>query len=393
MRHYAYLIVGGGMAADAAVKAIRSIDQEWEVCVVSAEGFPPYKRPPLTKKLWQGKPVESIWLGTEDQGIKIELNRRIASIDPAAKRVTDAESEEYGFDKLLIATGGTPRRLPFESDAVIYYRTFDDYIRLRELADSGERFVVVGAGFIGSEIAAALAMNGKKVTMVFPEATIGARIYPDDLASFVTSYYRDKGVEIVSGETLTAVETTNGKHVARTSSSIEIEADGIIAGLGITPNTQLAEAAGLATENGILVDENLRAGHEDIFAAGDVANFHNYALGRRTRVEHEDNAITMGKFAGEAMAGDIKPYTHLPYFYSDLFELGYEAVGDTSAKLETFADWKEPFREGVVYYLSEGCVKGVLLWNVWDKVPAARELIAESGPFSKDQLKGRISGD
>ena len=391
MRHYAYVIVGGGMAADAAVKGIRSIDEEWEICVVGAEAYPPYKRPPLTKQLWKGKPVDSIWLGTSEQNATVELGGTVTGIDLNNKQVSDDQGNEYGFDKLLIATGGTPRRLPFESDAIIYYRTFEDYNDLRRLTDGGSRFAVIGGGFIGSEIAAALAMNDKEAVMIFPDQTIGSRIYPAGLAEFVTDYYKGKGVETLAEDTAIGVESRDGRHVVKTASGREIEVDGIVAGIGITPNTQLAEAAGLPVDNGIQVDNHLRAGHEAVFAAGDVANFHNPALDMRMRVEHEDNAVTMGKHAGEAMAGDVKPYMHLPYFYSDMFELGYEAVGELDSRFETVADWKEPFREGVVYYLRDGRVRGVLLWNVWDKVPAARELIAEPGPITATDLKGRIS--
>lgn len=391
MRHYAYVIIGGGMAADAAVKGIRAIDEEWGICVIGSESFPPYKRPPLTKQLWKGKPVESIWLGTSERGITLELGRTVQNIDLANKRVAMDDGDEIGFDKLLIATGGTPRRLPFESEAIIYYRSFDDYNDLRRLTDGGSRFVVIGGGFIGSEIAAALAMNGKQAVMIFPDEAIGSSMYPHDLAEFVTQYYREKGVEIVFGDTVVGGESCGGKHTVKTAAGREIECDGIVAGIGITPNTQLAEAAGLPVDNGIQVDKHLRAGNPDVFAAGDVANFHNPALDMRMRVEHEDNAVTMGKHAGEAMAGHVKAYSHLPYFYSDMFELGYEAVGELDPRFETVSDWKEPFREGVVYYLHNGRVRGVLLWNVWDKVPAVRELIAEPGPFCAPDLKGRIS--
>ena len=391
MRHYAYIIVGGGMAADAAVKGIRSIDAEWEICVIGGEPYPPYKRPALTKQLWKGKPVESIWLGTDDYDVTLELGRTVMKIDIAAKRIIDDRGEEFGFDKLLIATGGTPKMLPFESDAIIYYRSFEDYNKLRRLTASGSTFAVVGGGFIGSEIAAALAMNGKRAIMLFPEQLIGSRVYPLDLAQSVTDYYENKGVDVMAGDTAVGIESRDGKHVVKTSSGNEIEVDGIVAGIGISPNVELAQAAGLTTDNGIIVDKHLRTEHHEVFAAGDVANFHNPALDKRIRVEHEDNAVTMGKHAGEAMAGNMKPYTHLPYFYSDMFDLGYEAVGEIDSRLENISDWKEPFREGVVYYMRDDRVRGVLLWNVWDKVSAARELIADPGPFSIDDLIGRIS--
>jgi NADPH-dependent 2,4-dienoyl-CoA reductase/sulfur reductase-like enzyme len=164
-----------------------------------------------------------------------------------------------------------------------------------------------------------------------------------------------------------------------------------VAGLGIRPNTGLADAAGLKLDDGILVDERLRTSHPDVYAAGDVARFYNPALGKLLRVEHEDNANTMGRLAGRNMAGQTELYTHLPSFYSDLFELGYEAVGDLDSRLEIVADWQEPFQQGQVYYLQAGRVRGVLLWNTWDKVDAARALIAEPGPFEAAALTGRLA--
>ena len=166
--------------------------------------------------------------------------------------------------------------------------------------------------------------------------------------------------------------------------------DAVVAGIGIVANTELASAAGLVVDDGIVVNEHLQTSHADIFAAGDVARFEAPALGRRIRVEHEDNALTMGHAAGRAMAGDQSPYTHLPSFYSDLFDLGYEAVGAMDPQGEIVADWKDAFREGVVYYLSGGRVRGVLLWNTWGQVDAARALIAEPGPFNASDLRGRL---
>jgi NADPH-dependent 2,4-dienoyl-CoA reductase/sulfur reductase-like enzyme len=172
----------------------------------------------------------------------------------------------------------------------------------------------------------------------------------------------------------------------------EVRADGVVAGLGIVLNTELADRAGLPVGNGIEVDQMLRAGAPDIFAAGDAASFLNPILGERIRLEHEDNALAMGRQAGRNMAGAAEPYHYLPYFYSDIFELGYEAIGILDSRLETVADWREPYRKGVVFYLKEGRVRGVLLWNVWDRVDAARELIGEPGPFRASDLMGRLSG-
>jgi NADPH-dependent 2,4-dienoyl-CoA reductase/sulfur reductase-like enzyme len=306
------------------------------------------------------------------------------------KTVADDKNEVYSFDNLLLATGGSPRRLPFGGDDIIYFRTLGDYRRLRDLTSKGKRFAVIGGGFIGSELAAALAMNHKEVVMVFPGGSICHQMFPADLSKFLDNSYREKGVELWSGESVAGVERKGGQLILKTQSQREVHVDGVVAGLGIQPNLDLATKAGLQTADGIVVDEFLRTSRPDIYAAGDVAFFYNPALDRRLRVEHEDNANTMGRLAGRNMAGSNEPYHHLPSFYSDLFELGYEAVGELNSQLNTLAAWKEPHREGVVYYQKEGRVRGVLLWNVWGQVDAARELIAARRPFEADELKHKL---
>jgi 3-phenylpropionate/trans-cinnamate dioxygenase ferredoxin reductase component len=233
-------------------------------------------------------------------------------------------------------------------------------------------------------------MNGEGVVMLFPTEAIGSHAFPADLARFLNGFYREKGVEVLAGETVSGLKTHTEKLDVLTSGGQEITVDGVVAGIGIEPDVRLAEGAGLEVGDGIVVDEFLRTSSPDVYAAGDVANFYNPVLDKRLRVEHEDNANTMGLLAGRNMAGAAEPYHHLPFFYSDLFELGYEAVGEVDARLETVADWKDLGREGVVYYLWEGQVRGVLLWNVWEQVDAARRLIAEPGPFEADDLKGRL---
>ncbi len=390
MPDYSYLIVGGGMTADAAAKAIRFADPKETIGVVSADPHPPYDRPPLSKALWKGEPEEKIWRNTDATGAVLHLGLRVTGIDPRGKRATDASGETYGYGKLLLATGGAPRRLKLDSEQIIYYRTYDDYRRLHALAQEQLRFAVLGGGFIGSEIAAALRMAGRDVVMLVPEDGIGARVYPADLSGSLNDYYREKGVDLRTGEGLAGLSPRGGKVIVKTTSGKELPMDVVVAGLGITPNVDVAEQAGVHIENGIVVDELLRTDVPDIYAAGDVANFYSPALGTRIRVEHEDNANTMGAAAGRSMAGQGEPYRHLPFFYSDLFERGYEAVGELDARLETFSDWKDPFKEGVIYYLKGGRVRGVLLWNVWGKVDDARKLIAESGPFAPESLRGRL---
>ena len=392
MPDYRYLVIGGGMTADAAARGIREIDRDGSIGIISAEPEPPYARPPLSKALWKGDPLESIWRKTSEVRVQLHLGRRVTTMDLRKKKAIDDAGIEYGFDKVLFATGGTPRRLPFGGDDIIYFRTLDDFRTLRAMAAPGRSFAVIGGGFIGAEIAAALAMQGCKVTMLFPEEGIGARLFPADLARFLVDYYRGKGVEVRPGEAITGTTRREGKLTLQTRSGFEVTADAVVAGLGIIPNSDLAQAAGLAVDDGILVDERLRTAHPDVFAAGDVARFPAPGLGKNIRVEHEDNAVSMGRAAGRAMAGDTATFTHLPFFYSDLFDLGYEAVGETDPRGETFADWKIPFREGVVYYLGGGRVRGVLLWNTWGQVDAARTLIAEPRRIETRDLVGRLSG-
>jgi 3-phenylpropionate/trans-cinnamate dioxygenase ferredoxin reductase subunit len=391
MPHYKYLIVGGGMTADAAVSGIREADSAGNIGIISAEADKPYNRPPLTKALWKGESLETIWRGTEKKGVELHLGVRIESLDIHQKRAIDDKGGVWTFDKLLLATGGKPRLLPFGNGRIIYYRTVADYRRLRALTEEHKRFTVIGSGFIGSEIAAALAMNGKEVVMIFPGAGICHHIFPHDLSQFVTNYYREKGVEILAGKSVTGLEERHAQHFLKLASGREVIAAAIVAGIGIQPSVELAQNSGLKVENGIVVNEFLQTTASDIFAAGDVAGFFNAALGNYMRVEHEDNANMMGRIAGRNMAGKSEPYRHLPFFYSDLFDLGYEAVGELDSRLEIFTDWKTPFKEGVVYYLRAGRVRGVLLWNVWGKVDAARSLISEPGPFRLGDLKGRIT--
>ena len=390
MTQYTYLIIGGGMTADAAVRGIRESDSKGTIGILSSEPDAPYDRPPLTKGLWKDKPLDSVWRHTETQNVDLMLGRTVTAIDASKKTVTDTANNVYHFEKLLLATGGTPRRLPFQEERIIYFRTLADYKRLRSLTGTGRRFAVIGGGFIGSELAAALAMNEKEVVMIFPGKGICSRMFPPDLSDFLNNYYREKGVELLCGDSVIGLETKGGSLVLKTREGRELQVDGVVAGLGIVPNVELAKAADLETGDGIIVDEFLRTTQPDIFAAGDVVCFFSPHLERRLRVEHEDNANSMGRIVGGNMAGKGQPYHHLPFFYSDLFDLGYEAVGELDSRLSVMSDWKEPFREGVVYYHREGRVRGVLLWNVWGQVDAARELIESKRAFRPEELRQQL---
>jgi 3-phenylpropionate/trans-cinnamate dioxygenase ferredoxin reductase subunit len=378
-----YLIVGGGMTADAAVKGIREHDADGPIVLVGAEQHPPYARPPLTKGLWTGAEEAKIWRNTEGAGADLRLGRRIVALDLDSHRATDDEGGEYEWERLLLATGGRPRTIG-GAEGVVYYRTLDDYRALRAQAKEGTRVVVIGGGFIGSELAASLTTVGCRVTMVFPEPGLAERVLPPDLSAFVTEQYGQHGVEILNEETVTSV----GGGGVTTGSGQRLEADAIVAGLGIEPRVELAELAGLALDNGIVVDAFGRVeGHADVFAAGDVASFPVEALGRRMRVEHEDHAKTHGRVVGGNLAGAETRYDHLPFFYSDMFEFGYEAVGEIDPRLATVERWDEPNRKGVVAYVdADARPRGFLFWNVWGRVESGRDLIRAAEPIDRALL-------
>ncbi len=391
MLEYHYLILGGGMTADAAVRGIREVDPTGSIGLIGAEPHLPYNRPPLSKKLWKGKSIETIWRGTEKRSVDLHLERKANEIQPAARQVVDDRGEIYRYEKLLIATGGKPRRLPFGGADVMYFRTFSNYLALRELADRGSTFAVIGGGFIGSEIAAALAMNHQPVTEIVREPGVCAERFPADLVDFLNRYVAENGVTLKTGVQLSGIEKSGSQSVVSLAGGETIQVDSVVAGIGIQPNTDLAQAAGIAVDNGITVDEYCQTNVDGIYAAGDVASFFSPALERRMRVEHEDNANTMGMVAGANMAGKPTPYNHLPYFYSDLFDLGYEAVGILDSRMEIVSDWQEQFHKGVLYYLADGRVRGIVLWNVWGKVDAAREIIANMRNVTRNDLLGKIT--
>jgi NADPH-dependent 2,4-dienoyl-CoA reductase/sulfur reductase-like enzyme len=379
-----YLIVGGGMTGDAAVKGIREHDGTGSIVLVGSEPHPPYKRPPLTKGLWSGVEEATIWKHTSDAGADVIVGRKIVALDLAEAVATDDSGDEYRYEKVLLATGGTPRRLGGADEQVIYYRTLDDFRGLRQIVDGGAHVVVIGGGFIGSELAASLTGAGANVTMVMPEVGITSRVLPDGLARFVTDYFRAKGVEVLTEESVASVDGTT----VRTGSGRTLEADAVVAGLGIVPNIELAEALGLPVDNGIMVDRYGRVGgRDDVFAAGDVANYPNLVLGGQSRVEHEDHANMHGRIVGANMAGANQPYDYLPFFYSDLFDLGYEAVGELDSRLATVETWEEPNRKGTIAYVDDARrPRGFLLWNVWGKLDAARELIRAEEPVGEGAL-------
>lgn len=392
---YEYVIVGGGMIADAAAKGIRELDRDGAILVLGDDPDEPYTRPALSKLLWTDPSFteDKVPLGSEATGAEIRTGITVDAVDPEAKTVTaGGETVEYGA--LLLATGGTPTTLDLPAgDRVIYFRTFADYRHLRGLADDRPHVAVVGGSYLGTEIAAALVQNDCRVTLITPDSVLRERVLPADLAQRFQGWFEDAGVEIVPDTRIASGTATEDGVVLTAEDGTTIEADVVVLGLGIRPNTRLAEEAGLAVEDGIVVDEHLRTSSPAVYAAGDVASYPDALLGRR-RIEHVDLARKQGRAVGRAMVGDETPFTYTPYFYSMVFGHRYEALGTLDSTLDTVSAWAAPQEQGTVYYLDGDAVRGVLLWgNSSDAEPdardGAREALAEPTRWSREELAQR----
>jgi NAD(P)H-nitrite reductase large subunit len=398
-REYPYVIVGGSLAAASAVEGIRQLDSAGGILMICREKHLPYHRPPLSKQLWTGKKtVEKIFVNSsefyEDNGVHVMLSAVAESLDPGLKIVTDDTGRTWKYGKLLLATGGIPHRLNIPGGdlrGLCYFRTLDDYNDLRSQAVQGATAVVIGGGFIGSELAAALNVQGVSVTMIFPGEGLCDRVFPTDLSLAMRDRYRQRGVEFLAGDRPATISRHHGgKWHTQTQNGREVESDIVVAGVGIEPAMELARMAGLRTVDGVMVNEYLQTSHPDVYASGDNAFFPYAALGRGMRIEHWDNALSQGRQAGRNMSGAHEPFTYMPYFFSDLFEFGYEAVGDVDAGLDTYADWEKQNDTGVIYYLQDHKVRGVMMCNVWNKVEAARAMIHGGQSVAVRELAGAI---
>ena len=400
MTSYDYVIIGAGVAAAKAVEGIRDVDDSGSLLVLGAEPDPPVYRPVLSKDLWLKDDAaleDDILLDGTAEGVELRTDAEVTAVDTAAHTVTLADGSEVGYGKLLLATGAEPRTLGLPAGPrVLAYRTAADYRQLRDLLGPDTHAVVVGGGYIGAEMAAALVQNDVKVTMVLPEDLVQERLFPERLARRITTALADHGVEIVHGM-LDGGDSRDDGVTVRLEDGTALEADLAVVGVGVVPRTDLAGSAGLTVDDGIVVDSAMRTSAEDVYAAGDVASYPDVRLGRR-RVEHVDHAEKSGELAGRAMAGSDATYDQTPFFWSDLFDDGYEAIGDLDTRLDVVEDWQgddEPTDQGVVYYLDGGRVRGVLLWNVWDSVDDARALIEATQDEPLDDpstLRGRITG-
>ena len=397
-RTYNYVIVGGGTAGAMAVGGIREMDKDAPILLIASEKHLPYDRPPLSKRLWTGKmEVNDIFINDkafyEKNKVDLLLGVKAESLDPGAKTVTTSDGEKTRYEKLLLATGGIPRRLDIpggDLEGIYYFRRLDDFEKLHAEAAPGRKALVIGGGFIGSELAAALNVNKVEVTLIFPSPYICHKVFPERLGRAMTGVYESRGVSVIAGDRPVNIEKSGAGFVTTMAGGLKVESDIIVAGLGITPDVSLAAGAGLSVGDGVMVDECLRTTAPDIFAAGDIANFLSAPLGVRMRVEHWHNAWTQGKLAGRNMAGAGEPLDYMPYFFSDLFEFGYEAYGEIDSRLDTFADWEKEDDTGVVYYMQDGVVRGVMTCNIFEKMDEAEALIRKGGKVAPESLKGLI---
>lgn len=387
MVRYKYVIVGAGVSGASAANGIR----EWDsapILLLGAEPHPPYHRPPLSKDLWRGrKALRSIALEPNEfwarERVELITGTRVVAIDRRRQVVTDSRGRAYEYEKLLLATGGQPRRLEVtgaDLDGVYHYRTIADFLGTQQRAQPGSSAVVVGGDVVGAELAAALAANDVEVTMLVPEPTLAARILPEKVGRILAAWYAGHGVRVLTGDAPVLIARQGDGFRTTTQRAARIESDVVLVALGITPSIDLAQAAGLQVGDGIVVDEYLRTSDPNIFAAGDNALFPSPFLERPRRLDDWENAWRQGELAGMNMTGRLERYDEMPHFFSELFDLAIEAVGDTSSARDTLVDWSEEKRTGTVFYLRRGQVRGVLLCNRSSKLEAARQMIMRSVP-------------
>jgi NADPH-dependent 2,4-dienoyl-CoA reductase/sulfur reductase-like enzyme len=331
------VIAGGGMVAGYAAKQMVELGlKSGDLAILSADSSVPYERPPLSKGFLAGSDTEEgIRINQEDfyreHGIDLRLGTGISGVDTAAKRLRLVSGGEFGFDKLIIATGARVNTLKIPGatlDNVRYLRSLDDSKAIRETAANVKRAVVIGSGFIGMEVAAVLAQKGIDVTMVLRDDRIWKRFFSPEMSKFFEGYYEARGVRFLR---MAAVKEFRGDGVVNSAvleSGQTVPCEMVVAGIGVRPVTELLDGSGIEVSDGVVVNEYLETSHPDILAAGDVANYQDVLFGKRRRVEHWDNAVSQGQYCARVLMGERTPFRHVPYFFSDVFDLSYEFWGD-----------------------------------------------------------------
>jgi NADPH-dependent 2,4-dienoyl-CoA reductase/sulfur reductase-like enzyme len=399
----AYLIVGASLAGAKAAQTLREEGFDGPVVLIGAEDHRPYERPPLSKGYLLGKDSrDSIFVHDEgwytQHDVELRLGTAVTAIDRQARRVTLAGGETVGYHKLLITTGASPRQLRVpgaDLDGALYLRSVEDCERLGAAFKSGGQVVIVGAGWIGLETAAAAREFGCEVTVVEPEPGALHRSVGPEIGDVFAGLHRSHGVTFRFGESVSELRGTGGSggpggrvSAVVTSAGTELPADLVVIGIGVVPNTALAAEAGLEVDNGILVDETLRSSDPDIFAAGDVANAFNPLIGRRIRVEHWGNALAGGPVAARSMLGQKASHDLVPYFFSDQYDLGMEAAGlpEPGNYDQVVYRGDKDSLEFIAFWLSGGAVVAGMNVNVWDVNDDIQALIRSGATVDSGRL-------
>lgn len=388
---YDYVLVGGGMGAGFATLGIREQDQEGSILIISNETHVPYERPALTKKLWIDDEFqeEDIKIGAEDEeNVEIVFEREVGKVSPEDQTVTLENGDVVHYGNLLLSTGGEPNTIEGPEDEDVFtFRELDDYRKLRARSGDNQEVLIVGGGYIGSELAASLSQNNTNVTMVFPQEQLGADMFPEALLEEYNQLFTDHGVKLISGVEAESYSREGDQLILKLNDGSEIKGDTIVIGLGVSPRIKLAEESGLEISNqGVVVNEKLQTSDENIWAAADIATYPDTILGRQ-RLEHVDHARNSGQQVGANMAGADEAYTHTPYLYSMLYSLNWEAVGTLDPTLDIMIDERDEGK--IVFYLDGDQLKGVLVWNVEVDLDDVRDIL-DNPPADKEDLMGAI---
>jgi 3-phenylpropionate/trans-cinnamate dioxygenase ferredoxin reductase subunit len=377
-----FAIVGASMAGAKAAQTLREEGFDGRVVLIGAEPERPYERPPLSKEYLRGEATRDVVFVHEtnfyaDNEIELRLGESVIDVDADHRELALDTGERLTFDRLLLATGAEPRRLTVPGSdlpGIHYLRTLADSDALRERLDAGGKLVVVGAGWIGAEVAASARQRGLEVTLIAPSLVPLERILGAEIGAVYRDIHLDHGVEMRLGDGVAAFEGDGMVERVRTRSGRTIDCAAVVVGVGAAPRTQLAAAAGLAVENGILVDGRLQTGVPGIFAAGDVANHLHPRLGR-LRVEHRDNALHQGPAAARGMLGAAERYERLPYFFSDQYDVGMEYSGHATSWDRVVVRGDPASREFIAFWLAGGRVLAGMNVNVWDVTDPIQALV------------------
>jgi 3-phenylpropionate/trans-cinnamate dioxygenase ferredoxin reductase component len=388
-----FVIVGASLAGAKAAETLREEGFDGRVVLVGSETERPYERPPLSKEYLRGEADGKPYVHDEGyyggKDIDLRLGVTATNLDTAARTVTLDDGETLSYDKLLLTTGAEPRRLGLpggDLDEVHYLRTVQDSDALHARLEQGGRLVVVGAGWIGSEVAASARQKGVEVTLLDPLAVPLERVLGPEVGGVYRDVHVEHGVQMLMGTGVDAFEGSGTVERVRTSDGRQLDCDFVVVGVGVQPRTQLAEAAGIAVDNGILVDEHLRTSAPDVFAAGDVANQQHPFYGRRVRVEHWANALNQAPGAAKSMLGATEAYDTLPYFFSDQYDLGMEYSGFSTDWDRVVFRGDPASREFIAFWLEDGRVAAGMNVNVWDVNEAVQAIIRSRKPVDEQRL-------